>query len=112
MVNVCCQLICLCSAARDVLQAHEMENISAAKIQQYIQGISGKSDWSVRAWQEWAALEKYLKPQTVAILQKVCFVLAQLRKSGMDFDCVCVCVCDRCLSLPGDMLSKEAACTQ
>jgi len=35
-----------------------MENISAAKIQQYIQGISGKSDWSVHAWQEWAALEK------------------------------------------------------
>ena len=78
----------------------------------YFQGISKKSDWSVRAWQEWAALEKYLKPETVAILQKVCFVLALLRKSGMDFECVCVCVCDRCLSLPEDMLSKEAACTQ
>jgi len=74
-----------------------MENISAAKIQQYIQGISGKSDCSVRAWQEWAALEKYLKPQTVAILQKVCFVLALLRKSGMDFECVCACVKRGCL---------------
>ena len=93
MVTVCCQLLCLCSAARDLLQVDEMESISAAKIQQYIQGISGKSDWSVRAWQEWAALEKYLKPQTVTILQKVCFFSALLRKSDTDFECVCVCLC-------------------
>ena len=75
-----------------MLAADQIENISAAKIQDYIQTISGKSDWSINGWQEWAALGKYLKPATVNFLQKVWFISALLQRVphilGM---CACLC---------------------
>jgi len=80
------------SAARDLLAADQIENISAAKIQDYIQTISGKSDWSVRGWQEWAALEKYLKPEAVTFLQEVCFISPLLQRLPQILT-VCACLC-------------------
>ena len=60
-----------CSLAAKNLPITAADTISASKIQEYFEEVTGKKDWSKRGWAEWCAMEKGLQPESMQFLLEV-----------------------------------------